>query len=224
MNFATFINATARSASDLLADLQACRQLRHVSDIDKQAIVQFFFGEIENSLLENKRLPGTKGSGPNGGGRYFVWSREAFEEAVSVHGVSCDCCNSIVAVSEDRWRWAADRMLHNLDGEVRLMLCSVCSARFSRFCSRHFQREVRVPWSRDLEQMMLAFLAHELGCEARRALAGTPPRKRNDERSASVKNRTDRNLVESRSDSSGNFAADWSKSKHGGAVSEGLRK
>lgn len=198
MNFATFINATARSASDLLADLQACRQLRHVSDIDKQAIIHFFFGEIENGLLEGKSLST---------GRYFVWSHEAFEEAVSVHGHACDCCDAIVEVEERHWRYAADRMLNNMDGELRLMLCRVCSERFGRFCQRHFQREVRVPWSRDLEQMMLAFIAHELGCEARRVLAGRPPRKRKDECSAATKNRIDRNHVEGGRDGAARAAA-----------------
>lgn len=215
MSFDTFINATARSASDLLADLQACRQLRHVSDIDKQAMVHFFFGEIESGLLESRKLPN---------GRYFVWLHEAFEEAVSVHGYSCDCCGSIVEVREDCWRYAADRMLHNLDGQARLMLCDVCSSRLSRFCSRHFQREVRILWSRDLEQMMLAFIAHELGCEARRVMAGRPPRKRKDERPASVEHRTDRNAIQEWRDGPGDMPIDWHQPKHRRPVSEGLRK
>lgn len=207
----TFTNATARSASDLLADLQACRQLRHVTTDQLLAVVRFFFGDIENGLLENRALPGANG-------RYFVWEQEAFEEAVSVYGLSCDVCEAIEEIPEARWRVAAERMLQNLDGQTKLCLCRVCSSRFSTFCARHFQREVRVLWVRELEQMMLAFIANELGREARRVMAGKQPRRRKDARPVADQDRDNRDFVQGWSDCSGSIALDWDQPKHSAAI------
>lgn len=166
----SFANHTARSASDLLADLRASRQLRHVSGDDLQKIVHFFFGDDGNEGGYKKGgLPGVPG-------RWFVWTEEALEEAVSIHGVSCDLCGQVDEVDEDRWRKAAVRLLDNLDGRVKLCLCGACDQRFERFCSKTFNREVRVLYTTDLEKMMLAGIANELKTIARRVALGQPPK------------------------------------------------
>lgn len=157
----TFVlNWTARSASDLLADLNACRQLRHTKAAQRESVVRYFFGDVENALKEKKRLPRVH--------RYFVWTYEAFEVAFAHFGCSCDCCPAIVDVDEKQLRRSADRALDNLDGRVRLMLCIACSRHFTRFCSRYFDQEVRVPFDDGLERMMVAWLAFEVRQNAKR--------------------------------------------------------
>lgn len=203
----TFTNLSVVSADDLRTALGACRQLRHVSPDDCEKVVAFFFGDIEHSLAEQRKLPGT--------GRFFVRAQEAFEEAVSTHGASCDICGGKSTVEERKWRWAAQRMLENLDGFVKLMLCPTCSTRFARFCSRHFKRETRIPWSTELEQMMLAFIADEVGREARRVLSGNPPRKRANERPAGSHHRRDRTAIPERRNDTGNLQLDWRQQEHG---------
>lgn len=205
----TFTNSTARSAGDLLADLQACRQLRHVTADQMRSVVRFFFGDIEHALLEGRALPN---------GRYFVWEQEAFEEALSLHGFSCDLCGAVEEVSESRWRAAAERLLENMDGKTKLCLCRICSSRFSTFCTKYFQREVRVLWTRELEQMMLAFVAHELGREAWRVIAGKPPRRRKDAFSYDRQDRDDREPVQGRGNSSASITLDWNPSQHGAEI------
>lgn len=211
-----FTNATVRTADDLSADLGACRQLRHVSSAEKQAIVQFFFGDIQHPLREGRKLPGTK--------RYFMWTCEAFTEAFSVHGFSCDICGTVNKVGDQYWRRCADRALQNLDGQVKLMLCLVCRSRYSTFCQRKFQRDVHVPYCRDLEQMMLAFIAYETGALARRVMAGRDPRKRRNERTGIGDDRGNRTPVAPRGDAPGGVSLDWRQSQHGTEVSEGIRQ
>lgn len=211
-----FTIATSRAADDLRADLEACRSLRHVSPSDREGLVKFFFGDIEHSLREGKKLPGT--------GRFFVWTWEAFEEAFSAYGYSCDVCGTVTAVPESRWRYVADRALSNLDGLVQLMLCRTCGDRFSVFCQRHFQREARVLYSRELEQMMLAFIANEVGREARRILSGKPERRRGGARHQTGDRGTDRATVPSGSDGQRDCTIDWREPQHGSTVSEGLRR
>lgn len=214
MNY-TFTNSCALSASDLWELLEACRQLRHVSSEQRRDIVQFFFGDIENGLREGRKLPGT--------GRFFVLAWEAFMEAFSAHGYQCDLCDKVTEVREDRWRHSADRALSNLDGIVKLMLCPTCSGRFESFCSRQFSRDVRVPYSPDLEQMMLAFVAHEVGVEARRILAGRPPRKRTYAYPQDRTDRADRALDQAGGDAAGGFSLDWRQPEDGPKVSEPIR-
>jgi hypothetical protein len=211
-----FINATVRTADDLLADLEACRQLRHVSKAEKHSIVNFFFGDIQHPLREGKKLPGTN--------RFFMWTWEAFCEAFFIHGYACDTCDAVVEVGERDWRRGADRALQNLDGEVKLMLCHICRSRFSNFCQRKFDRDVRVPYSRDLEQMMIAFVASEVGALARRVMAGRNPRRRKDECPATGDGSRDRAPIAPRVDASGDLSLDWRQSEHGRKVPEGIRQ
>lgn len=211
-----FKYACAVSADDLLADLKACRQLRHVSMEKLMEVVGFFFGDIEHSLREGKRLPGTN--------CFFVQNQLAFEEAISVHGVCCDICGIVLEVPESKWRYAATRVLENLDRDVKLVLCEVCDRRFVRFCEKHFQRTVRIPWSRDLEQMMLAFIASEVGLEARRLMSGRPPRKRADESSQSGSDSHNRKSFQARLNYPRSLTIDWNPRRDGSEISEGIRQ
>lgn len=180
--------------------------MRHVSTSQKQDIVKFFFGDIQHSLREGKKLPGTD--------VFFVRISTAFEEAFSIHGCSCDVCSAVVEIEEDKCRYTADRALSNLDGIVKLMLCTQCNKRYSSFCSRTFQREARVPFSRDLEQMMLAFIATVVGTEARRIAAGRPPWKRRHEQNLKRDGGVDRAAIAPGINLAGNMSIDWSTQKN----------
>lgn len=142
MNY-SFTNHTVRSAEDLSADLAACRQLRHTSPAERNGVVEASFGEISSPVS-------------------FVWVYRAFEIAFSRHGAACDCCGDIVKIPHNRLRAAADRALDNLDGRLRLMLCAPCSTSFTTFCRREYDREARLPYSADLEKMMLAWVAQQV--------------------------------------------------------------
>lgn len=140
----SFINGTVRSASDLLADLQDCRVLRHLLDSERAAIIGRCFSDAK------------------GFGRIYVRTTDAFAMAFERHGYSCDTCQEISEVSEDRLRYAADRALANLDGRVMLLLCKGCSTKFHSFCRREFNREARDRYTQETESMMLAWIAHEV--------------------------------------------------------------
>jgi hypothetical protein len=146
-----------------LADLSACRQLRHLSDTQRNAVVHYFFEGSERPMAEGKKVK-------HGGGCYFAWTYQASEVAFENFGAACDCCKAVVQIPHERLRGAADRALDNLDGRVRLMLCKECSMKFTAFAQRQFDREVRVPYTPELEKMMVAWLAHEVRLSARRIL------------------------------------------------------
>lgn len=92
-------------------------------------------------------------------GRPVIRLTAAFADVVSAHGYSCDTCGTIVDVPAEKIRQAADRILDNLDGRVRLLLCQRCSGWFDRFCLKEFGRSARASFNDELEQMMLAFIA-----------------------------------------------------------------
>lgn len=147
---------TVQAASDLLADLGACRQLRHVAAGDLEAVVD---------SVRNGRLSAS-----------VAW---VFDQAFAVHGYACDVCGAVTAVSGERSRKAADRALDNLDGQVKLCLCLDCSRQCSQFCFREFGRGVRIPYCDDLEKMMLAYVAFETRTAARRFCRGEDPKREN---------------------------------------------
>ena len=133
---------TVRSVSDLLADLSACRQLRHVSIEDKLKCAELAFSHI--------------------GKRIYVWLWEALEEAFQWHGYACDICGNVTEGSQEYGRKCAERAIDNMDGQVKLMLCRLCSNRFTSFSWRFFDRDVRVRWTPELERIMLAYVAFEV--------------------------------------------------------------
>ncbi len=141
--------AITRSADDLSADLRACRQLRHLSPGQIEALVALSF----DALRPTHR---------------FVRVSDAFERAFAAHGYSCDTCDAVTDCDPKRLRYAADRALATLDGQVKLLLCGKCSDRFRMFCNRVFDRDPHIPHCNELEQMMIAWIASELLRETRR--------------------------------------------------------
>lgn len=134
----TFENLTVRSESCLLSDFMACRQLRHISKKNKKKLSKECFN-----------------------GKSFAWCSDAFVKAVGIYGYACDICAAVTKIPEEKTRIAAERCLSNLDGLVKLMLCSCCSGRFRAFCTRQFNRCAPSVYSADYEKIMLAYLAWE---------------------------------------------------------------
>src|SRR5579872_1048460 len=95
---------------------------------------------------------------------------------------------------------------------------AVCDNRIS------MKREVRIPWSRDLEQMMVAFIAFELGVEARRIIAGRPPRKKNYEQTVGRKDCGDRTTDAPGSDDKGSLVLGRCEPKYRDEIPGGLRR
>lgn len=145
-------DATSRSADELSADLRACRQLRHVSTEALATLVAACFSTVSHALYH----------------RRFIRVATAFEQAFATHGYSCDTCSAITEPEPTRLRYAADRALANIDGRVKLLLCKNCSGRFKAFCHRTFDRDPHIPYSDDLEQMMIAWIASAVSREAKR--------------------------------------------------------
>lgn len=145
-----FNNWTTRSAGDVLADLSACRQLRHVGDGKLRTIAAECFGAVDAP-------------------RTFVWVYEAFVRAFARYGYICDTCDTVTKIEDHKWRMAADRALDNLDGRVKLMLCEGCYRQANQFTQKTFGRELRALYSDDLEKMMLAFIAMKTRKEAIKA-------------------------------------------------------
>lgn len=152
----TFVNNTARSVDDTLADLGACRQLRHADRAKLREVVETVFGDARIEHLGYVRL------------------EAVFSVAILEWGYLCDICGDVVDVDEDSMRKAATRALSNLDGYVKLMCCYACSKRFAAFCQRTFDREARAVFTPELEQMMLAFLANEVSRLCRKVTKGQP--------------------------------------------------
>lgn len=152
---AGFTLGSVRSVSDLLADLSACRQLRHLSAEQREKVAVTAFANRDRVL--------------------FVRLWEAFRDAFLAHGYCCDICGDVTAISADRGRYAADRALDNLDGLMKLCLCRFCSRKFSVFAFRHFGVEVRARYSADLERIMLAYIAAEILSTTKRIANGQSP-------------------------------------------------
>lgn len=154
--FPGFQNFTVRSAGDLLADLNSCRQLRHLTELQRASIVTDSFAA---------RRPRTT----------FVWVAEAFALAMTRYGYSCDICAEVVIFNADHARKAADRALDNLDGYLKLMLCQKCGGKYINFAKREYDREARMTYCPDLEKIMLAFIAFEIIRMHGRVKRGEPP-------------------------------------------------
>lgn len=149
-----FNNWTARSRDDLFRDLTACRQLRHVTEEQKQQVCSEFFDGLKNTQ------------------KTFVWEEEAFELVFSRHGYSCDICDTITTINPEKLRYGANRALSNLDCYTKLMLCAKCSRLCERFCKRVFDRELRAVYTPNLEKMMIAFIAFKTSAAAKGYLRG----------------------------------------------------
>lgn len=163
--FPVFQNGTVRSDSDLLADLMACRQLRHLSSQDYSDIVSDAFSTRA--------------------GKFFCWTADAFALAFLRFGYKCDICGKSVPVEEPTHRKVAERALDNLDGLLKLLCCQSCERRFGGFCKKEFGREVRALYTPDLERMMLAFIASEVCRVYARVRAGLSPEKISEQQSES---------------------------------------
>lgn len=183
-----FQNLTARSAGDLLADLAACRQLRHLTDADREMVAKEVFapnraqymppkmtklGQIcsqcKRPKSDNATIHGLcQACYRNNAVERVVWMSDAFQVAMKHYGYSCDCCATVVEVSDEDARRAGDRALENLDGKSKLMLCKKCNTRFKAFATREFDREVRTRFDSELEKIMVAFVAQTVLTEADR--------------------------------------------------------
>lgn len=176
-----------RSAADLVADLKACRQFRHLTDADREAIAEQAFHPHRHEYQPpkynvTKTIPCDTCGRPktdngctrclacsrNAATERVVWASDAFAVAMQHHGYSCDTCAVVIEVADEDARRAGDRALDNLDGLARLFLCKECSKHFKAFATREFDREARSRFDRDLEKIMVAFIASRLQREARR--------------------------------------------------------
>lgn len=188
-----FLNLTMRSADELLADLQACRQLRHLGDDERQAVILSAFEARDNgfpyqepkhpnshNLCERCGNPRSKYSHGTGlcpacyraraaEQRQTLWTEDVFEIAMTRHGYRCDTCEQVTAIPADRVEAAATRILENMDGKVRVMLCKTCAQKFQAFSTREFQRNVRSD-SPDIDKIMMAFIAYEVHKAAMRVV------------------------------------------------------
>lgn len=139
-------NLYSSSADCASADLRAARQTRHVAPTDIDAFVDRLFEAAKP--------------------RSYIRLDEVFGAFLSEFGCACDCCGTMNPVPADRVRRGADRMLSNLDGLTKLILCKECSNSFDSFCRRRFHRDTRVVYSAELESMMLGFIAWKVKCAA----------------------------------------------------------
>lgn len=146
---------TVRSVSDLLADLSACRQLRHLSADQREKCAATAFANRDRVI--------------------YVRLWEAFRDVFLKHGYCCDICTYVTPVPESRGRYAAERALSNLDGLTKLILCAVCSRKCRSFAYRHFGLEIRTRYSVELERVMIAYIAAEVLSATRRAANGQSP-------------------------------------------------
>lgn len=183
-----FVNNTKRSAGELLADLTACRQFRHISDDGKKKIIcgsyeymaKLWMGKNAvkhpdpNNPCANCGRPKSKLSpGPGLCFRCYaseavetreLWVEDVFAEAVSKRGFKCDCCDDIChPQDDDETRFAVIRMLNNIDGAVQPVLCLSCFQDFKTFCSRNFGlRSWRTAHPRDVEKMAIGWFAQKV--------------------------------------------------------------
>lgn len=183
-----FIDHTKRSASELLADLAACRQFRHISADYRQKIIDRSFLAIAkawmgpkaikhpdpNNLCTNCGQPRSKYNqgGPGLCYRCYasegvnirdLWVEDVFQQAVRMRGFSCDACGTVQHFKEgedDEARNAVIQMLDSLDGKVKPVLCGECTTAFKAYTSRYFGKSAwRHASPRDLEKMTLCWFA-----------------------------------------------------------------
>lgn len=97
-----------------------------------------------------------------------LWAEDVFEMAVRLYGVKCDACGNIHhARIEQEKRIIADRVLENLSGQVKPILCQNCAGDFKAFCSRNYgQGSWRSGHPRHVERMALAWFAQKVKVSA----------------------------------------------------------
>lgn len=182
-----FIDHTKRSAAELSADLSACRQFRHVSrDYHKTIIERTFLAAAKcwigreaikhpnpNNLCTNCGKPRSKFStgvglcyrcyASDGINTRELWVEDVFLTAVQMRGFTCDACGQVAEPQEDERRNAVIRMLENIDGAVKPILCPTCAQDFKRWCSSNYGRgSWRTAHFRDVEKMALGWFAQKV--------------------------------------------------------------
>lgn len=182
-----FIDRTKRSADELLADLSACRQYRHVSrKYQKDVIAQAFLALAKawmgpkaikhpnpNNLCSNCGTPRSKFScgvglcyrcyATTGIETRELWVEDVFGKAIEMRGLSCDACDEVFRPSEEEHRNAIAAVLANIEGAVQPILCPACTTDFKRFCSQNYGFKAwRLATSRDLEKMAIGWLAQKV--------------------------------------------------------------
>lgn len=183
-----FVDNTRRGAGELLADLASCRQFRHLTDEQRQAALKETFTLLAELWMGREAVkhpnfgnPCTACGGPRSKHRtnpglcfkcYAVkgiqerdlWAEDVFETAVGLYGVKCDACGDVYhARIEQEKRVIADRILDNLGGQVKPILCQDCGGDFKSFCSRNYgQGSWRTGHPRQVERMALAWFAQKV--------------------------------------------------------------
>lgn len=188
-----FTNLTVRSADDVLADLAACRQLRHLTDDERQAVVTSAFDELRRPApYRALKHPSLDNLCDGCGKQRSIFSHgiglcpscyrhraamlittvrvsAVFKIAIREHGFACDICSRATKPKEiEALERAVDHALNNLDGRVALMLCPKCTTLFKGFCSREFSRDATAINREDYGKLTLAYLAFEVRKIARR--------------------------------------------------------
>lgn len=191
-----FVNSTKRSAGELLADLSACRQFRHLDDAKRQEAVSRTYVWMAECWMGPKAVkhpdpskpcvscgtPRSKYSG-TGAGKCFrcyalesesardLWVEDVFAMAAEHFGFTCDGCDEIAHT--EATRIVAVRALENFDGAVKPVLCPRCDKDFKSFASRNFGRGAwRTTYYRDGEKMALAWFAQKVKRLAERVKQG----------------------------------------------------
>lgn len=182
-----FLDHTKRSADELSADLAACRQFRHIAERGREKIIGEAYLAIAkcwmgpkaikhpnpNDLCTNCGTPRSKyGSGSGlcyrcyaSSGIYTreLWIEDVFLLAVELRGFTCDVCNEVHRPQEAAKRNTVGRILANLDGGVKPVLCGGCETDFKSFCSRSYgSRSWKYAQERDIEKMALGFFAQKV--------------------------------------------------------------
>lgn len=190
-----FIDHTRRSASELLADLSACRQLRHISVAYRQRIIEETYLLMAQLWMEREAIKHPNPNNPctncgqlrskfsYGPGLCYrcyackgieerdLWVEDVFWQAIHMRGFTCDACGKIKKPRDDKEaRNVVSNMLDSMDGEVRPVLCLTCISDFKSFCSRSYGKASwRHAEKRDLEKMVLGWFAQKVKVAADRA-------------------------------------------------------
>lgn len=183
-----FIDHTKRSASELLADLSACRQFRHMSRRYHMAVIERAFQAVAKDWQVPRSVkhpdrdnPCTNCGRPrskfnlgrpglcyrcyasDGKNIRELWVEDVFMTAILMRGFSCDACDAVTTPGEEESRNAAIKMLENMDGAVKPVLCPHCETNFKQFCSTNYGKGAwRMSPDRDVEKMTLAWLAQKV--------------------------------------------------------------
>lgn len=189
-----FVDHTKRSASELLVDLSACRQLRHISENYQHKIIEQAYIALARAWMGPKAIkhpnpnnpctncgqPRSKFNygpglcyrcyGSKGISERDLWIEDVFLLAVEMRGYKCDACDETCkGYNDDENRNAVINMLDSMDGAVKPALCRGCLQDFKCFCTRRFGKASwRHAKARDLEKMILCWVAQKVKSLAER--------------------------------------------------------